>query len=273
MFSRHFAREDASVVAVPVHSAGVAWHAVLAQTRRRLVDRAAEIHARDRRALPERGLRRKLVAADGRDAELWQIQRWAREPSRRDNVVDLEQELGSAVGLSCVHEERRSRALDTLDRRVEHDDAAGEDVVLVGLNVPGAYSDERPRVDRKLCRRRGREDDLPGPLQEPRRELEAGILFADDEHAAPGVGLGRTRLGVMRRVLNAWYLRTPWLSHADGEDRDPAAILAVARLENPAIAIATRPSPPASVAHLEPGPLGERSEISLHLRPRRVIGG
>ena len=65
----------------------------------------------------------------------------------RDNVVDLEHELGSAVGLSCVHEERRSRALDTLDRRVEHDDAAGEDVVLVGLNVPGPYSDERPRVD------------------------------------------------------------------------------------------------------------------------------
>src|SRR5438309_1260051 len=91
--------------------------------------------------------------------------------------------------------------------------------------------------------------------------------------AAPGVGLGRTRLGVMRRVLNAWYLRTPWLSHADGEDRDPAAILAVARFENPAITIATRPSPPASVAHLEPGPLGERSEISLHLRPRRVIRG
>src|SRR5439155_16359008 len=97
------AGEDASVVAVTVHAAGVARQAVLAQTGRCLVDRPAEVHARDRRALPERRLRGELVAADGRDAELGEILDRAREPGRRDDIVDLEDVLDGALRFGRVH--------------------------------------------------------------------------------------------------------------------------------------------------------------------------
>src|SRR5438477_5520030 len=105
MLLRNLAREDASVVAMAVHPAGVARDAVLAKAGRRLVDRPAEIHPRDRRALPERSLRGELVAADGGDAEFRQIEDRTREAGRRDHVVDLEDQLGGALGLACVHAE------------------------------------------------------------------------------------------------------------------------------------------------------------------------
>jgi len=76
------------------------------------------------------------------------------QPRRRDHVVDLEDELGRAVGLPRVNDERLAGPLDALDRRVEHDDPTREDVVLVRLHVSGADSDERSGVDREL--RRGR---------------------------------------------------------------------------------------------------------------------
>src|SRR4051812_24467976 len=112
MLSRDLAREDPAVVAMAVHAAGVAREPMLAKPRRRLMDRPAEVDARDRRALPERGLRRQLVAADGRDAELRQILDRTREAGGRDHVVDFEDELGRALGLAGVHAEDRSDSLD-----------------------------------------------------------------------------------------------------------------------------------------------------------------
>src|SRR5437762_5256440 len=134
MLLSDLAGEDPSVVAVAVDAAGVARQAVLAQAGRSLVDRPAEVHARDRRALPGRRLRGELVAANSRDAELDEILDRARETRCRDDVVDLEDELGGALRLSGVHAERLAGALDALDRRIEHDDAAGEDVILVWLH-------------------------------------------------------------------------------------------------------------------------------------------
>ena len=72
----------------------------------------------------------------------------ARETRCGDDVVDLEDELGGALRLSGMHAERLAGALDALDRRIEHDDAAREDMVLIGLHIPRADSDERARVDR-----------------------------------------------------------------------------------------------------------------------------
>src|SRR6266850_8455253 len=129
MLSRDLPREDASVVPVAVHAARIARDPVLAKTGRRLMDRAAEVHAGDRRALPERGQRGKLVAADGRDAEFWQIQDRAREARRRDDVVDLEDELGGALRLARVNAEDVAGPFDPLDRRIEDDHSAREDVV------------------------------------------------------------------------------------------------------------------------------------------------
>src|SRR3989440_1840453 len=271
MLSRDLAREDAPVVAVPVHAAGVARHAVLAETGRCLVDRSAEVDARDRRALPVRGLCGQLVPADGRHAELGQIQDRAREPGRRDHILDLEDELGRAVGFARVHAERLAGPFDALDRCVEDDDSAGENVVLVRLHVSRADSDERTSVDRELRGGRRREDDLPGPLQEPGRELEARMLLADDEDAPSGVGLGGARLRVVWHVLDAGYLRTPGLRDADREDGDLAAILAVTRLEHPAIAVAPRSGPAAAVAHRNAGAGGEGLEVPLHLGPGWVV--
>src|SRR5205823_9542541 len=262
MLLSDLAGEDASVVAVAVDAAGVARQAVLAQAGRCLVDRPAEVHAGDRRALPERRLRGELVAADRRDAELAEILDWAREPGRRDDIVDLEDELGGALRLSGVHAERLAGPLDALDGGVEHDDAAREDVILVRLHVPRADPDERARVDRELRRRRRREDDLLRPLEEPRRKLESRVLLPDDEDAPAGIGLRRTRLGVMRDVLDTRHLRAPRLGHTHREDRDLAAVFAVARLEDPAIAVAPRSGPAAAVTHGDAGAVGERFEVA-----------
>ena len=69
------------------------------------------------------------------------------------------------------------------------------------------------------------------------------------------------------------YLRTPRLGHADGEDRHLAAVLAVACLKHPTIAVAARPGPAAAVANRDAGAVGERLEAPLHLRSGRVVGG
>src|SRR5439155_15699122 len=114
---------------------------------------------------------------------------------------------------------------------------------------------------RKLRRRRRREDDLLRPLEKAGRELEAGVLLANDEHASAGVRLGGTRLGVVRDGLDTRDLRTPRLGDAHREDRDLAAILAVARLEDPPIAVAARPRPAAPVPHGHAGAVRERREV------------
>src|SRR6266571_4709703 len=136
------------------------------------MDRPAEIHTRDGGALPERSLRRQLVATDRGDAELGQIPYRAREPGRCDHVVDLEDELGRALRLARVYPEDLAGSLDPLDRRIENDHTTREDVILIRLHVSRADADERARVDRKLRRRRGREDDLLRPRQEAGRKLE-----------------------------------------------------------------------------------------------------
>src|SRR5256885_9893278 len=97
---------------MPVHAAGVAGHAVLAKTRRGLMDRAAEIHAWDRGALPEGRLRRKLVPSDSRDANLREVLNRAREAGGGDDVVDFEDELGLGVGPAGVHVENGAGSLD-----------------------------------------------------------------------------------------------------------------------------------------------------------------
>src|SRR5438876_2186612 len=75
----------------------------------------------------------------------------------------------------------------------------------------------------------------------------------------------------MRDVLDTGHLRTPRLGHTHSEDRDLAAVLAVARLEDPAIAVAPGSGPAAAVTHGDAGALGERFEVTLHLRARGVV--
>src|SRR5438094_5664924 len=77
----------------------------------------------------------------------------------------------------------------------------------------------------------------------------------------------------MRDVLDTRHLRAPRLGHTHREDRDLAAVFAVARLEDPAIAVAPGSGPAAAVTHDDAGAVGERFEVALHLGPRRVVRG
>src|SRR3954469_13797752 len=97
MLSRDLAGEDSPVVAVTIHAAGIARDAVLAEPRRGLVDGAAEVDPGNGRALPERGLCRELGRAPRRHAELCQVAYGTRESGRPDDVLDLEDELRSAL--------------------------------------------------------------------------------------------------------------------------------------------------------------------------------
>ena len=167
--------------------------------------------------------------------------------------------------------ENGAGSLDPLDRRIEHEYPSGEHVVLVWLHVSRANTHQRARVDRELRRRRRCEDDLLCPLEGSRRQLETGILLADDEDALARVGLGRARVGIVRDIFDAGDLRPPGLRDADREDRDLAAVLAVSGLEHPAIAITPRRRPPAAVADRDAGALREGGEIPFHFRARWVI--
>ena len=94
-------------------------------------------------------------------------------------------------------------ALQALDRRVQDVDAAPDLGVLPRLDVARADTVEGMQVDRELRRPRRGEDDRAGPLEEPARELEPGVLLADDEEPLAGVGLGRPRVGVVGGELDA----------------------------------------------------------------------
>src|SRR4029078_11819759 len=114
---------------------------------------------------------------------------------------------------------------------------------------------ERACCDLRLRGRRRGEDDLLRPLEKPGRELEPGVLLADDEDAPARVRVRGTCVGVVWTILDARDLRPPRLGDADREDRDLAAIFAVARLQDPPLAVAPRPGPPAAESHRDTGAL------------------
>ena len=127
------------------------------------------------------------------------------EAGRGDDLVGLDRELVAARRRPDPDDQAVAVVgpLDPADRRVEDRHAAAEDVVLERLDVARPDADERLRVDRELRRRRGGEDDPAGPRQQPGRQLEAGVLLADDEDPPAGVRLGRAGVGVVGGQLDA----------------------------------------------------------------------
>jgi hypothetical protein len=155
--------------------------------------------------------------------------------------------------------------LDLLDRRIEDVDPAPEVVVLVGLQVARADADQRARHDRQLRLARRAQHDLPGPRQEALGQLEAGVLFADDEDALAGVLRRGHRLGVVGHVLDPRRGRLPRLGHADGEHEVLGPVLAVRRLEDEAVLLGTGRRPAHPVTDVRRRLLGEGGEVALHL--------
>ena len=92
--------------------------------------------------------------------------------------------------------------LDRVDRGVEDRDPEAEEVVLERLHVARPDADQRLRLDRGLGGRRRRDRDLRRPRREPRGELEARVLLADDEQPLAGVRRRLAGLGVVARVLD-----------------------------------------------------------------------
>ena len=95
--------------------------------------------------------------------------------------------------------------------------------------------------------------------------------------APAGVRLGRAGVRVVGGQLDPRRRRRVRLGDADGEDRDPGAVLAVRRLEDEALAVrallAAGRRPAAVVADPGPGLPRRSREVLLHLRPRREVRG
>ena len=179
--------------------------------------------------LPEGRLGRQPALAEGRDAERRQVAQRAGEAGRGDDLVGLEAHRQPVVAPLQVDPQAARHLDDPLDRGRQDVDAAAEGRVLERLDVAGPDADERAGLDRRLGRRRRGERDPAGPLEEARRQLEAGVLLAEDEQALPGVRLGRAGVGVVDGQLDAGRRGAVRLGDADGQDQVPAAILAVAR--------------------------------------------
>ena len=144
--------QDPGVVAGAVDRARVGRDAVLLEALGALADRAREVDAGHGGALPPRRLDRQPARPEGRDAEIGQVEQRRHEPGRRDDVVDLDGEVGAAVGPPQVDGQPAvGAALDPVDGGVEDADPAAQDVVLVRLDVARPDADERLRLDRQLA--------------------------------------------------------------------------------------------------------------------------
>ena len=208
------------------------------------------------RALPVRRLGRQPALAERRDAErpagpaAGVTKPVAAITSSTSNASSAPPSIGRVrTTKPAVRPAARCRSIEA--SRIAH--AAAQDVVLERLDVARPDADQRVGVDRQLRRRRRGEDDPARPRQEPGRELEAGVLLADDEDALAGVRLRRPRVGVVGDVLDARASAGVYGSATPtAKTSDLAAVLAVGRLEHERVAVravlAARRRPAAAVA-------------------------
>ena len=127
---------------------------------------------------------------------------------------------------------RVAGSLDRLNRGVKNDDPTRQRRVLEGLHVACAHADQRASVDAELGRAGRCNDYLTRPLKQPAGNLEARVLFTDDEDAPVGVRFRGTKLPVSGGVFQSGGLRLPGLGDAYREDDDRRAVLAVRRTEH-----------------------------------------
>src|SRR5258708_6848868 len=123
---------------------------MLSQALRALHDSPREVDPWYCRAFPERRLGRNAALAEGANSQLRQIAQRADEAGCRDHVVDLEGQRSPVDRTLRLDAIALSSAFDTLDRRIENDNAAGQRPIFVGLNVSSANTDKRSCVDRQL---------------------------------------------------------------------------------------------------------------------------
>ena len=200
--------DEPAVVAVAMDGAGVGRDAVLLEAGDRLRDRAT----RSRCQAPSCSRRRSSSWA-GRCARTGSTPTEARSPSgQRKPEAAMTSSTSTTKGWP-LSERRvwtampRVAPLEPLDRGVQDEDAAAELGILPGLDVASPYAGQGVQVDRELCRARRGQHDGAGPLQEAARDLEAGVLLADDEEALAGIAGGVPCLRVVGGQLDARRLR------------------------------------------------------------------
>src|SRR5260370_31250512 len=123
---------------------------MLSQALRALHNRPREVDPWYCRAFTEVGLGRNAALAEGANAKRRQIAQRADEAGCRDHVVDLEGQRSPVARTLRLDAIALSSAFDTLDRRIENDNAAGQRPIFIGLNVSSANTDKRSCVDRQL---------------------------------------------------------------------------------------------------------------------------
>src|SRR5258708_11896450 len=116
--------EHPCVVTIALHRARIARHSVLSQALRALHDRARKVDPWYCRAFPECRLGRNAALAEGANSKLRQIAERANEAGCRDHVVDLERQRSPVARTLRLDTIALSSAFDTLDRRIEDDNAA-----------------------------------------------------------------------------------------------------------------------------------------------------
>ncbi len=208
------------------------------------------------------------------DAEVAEVEERRREPRRRDHLVDVEcpRPLGGrALGVDAP---AGPRTLDALDRAVERERAAAEGAVLEGVQVAGTRRGREGGVDGGVRVVRRAEDHPRGPREQRLGDLVGRVPLADHEDglALERVGRAPAQVVVVRHELDpGGARRPPRLGHADGEDGEAAAVLAVARPDDEAAVLGTRRLPGAPVPRLDAAPLGERRVRRLDLRAEREV--
>src|SRR5258708_33679913 len=123
---------------------------MLSQALRALHDRDRKVDPWYCRAFPECRLGRNAALAEGANSKLRQIAERANEAGGRDHVVDLERQRSPVARTLRLDTIALSSAFDTLDRRIEDDNAAGQRPILVRLHIASTNTHQRSCVDRQL---------------------------------------------------------------------------------------------------------------------------
>src|SRR3954449_3952734 len=147
MDSRDASGKDPRVVASPVDRTGIRRDAVLLKTLGALADRPTEVDAGNRGTLPPWRLDGQPAGAEGRDAKVGQVLERGDEARRGDDIIDLDREVGAAVGPSQMRRQPAiSGRFDPIHRRIKDAHAAAKDEVLERLEVARPDTDERLRI-------------------------------------------------------------------------------------------------------------------------------
>ena len=188
---------DTGVVAEASHGRRAGREPVLAQAGLTLGRRPGEEDPGHARALPERRLRRQPVLVERLHAELAQVAERRAESGRRDHLVHVEDHRAGVRRSLGVHPPAVGGLLDVVDRAVDDEAAAAEQMVLEDLDITRPGRRRHTGDDRRAHMVGRAEDQLRGPREQRVGDLERRVALADDEDLLALEGLRGTVLQIV----------------------------------------------------------------------------